>query len=196
MRKEEKLPTVIPIVIYTGKKKWDVAKYIEECQEKLEGTKVPGLGNYYVIDINEYSKKELEEDELFFSKILLIEKARTEEELIEVLGDIVKKVKDEKSKEELKRMIYYIYQEKIGEEKTKELIEKLKEGENMKLAVEKMLDREYAARDRKSRQEGRREGKQEGKKEAVLILAKKMVKEKIDINLVMKITGLNKEQLM
>ena len=101
-------------------------------------------------------------------------------------------------------MIYYIYQEKIGEEKTKELIEKLKEGENMKLAVEKMLDREYAARDRKSRQEGRkegrqegrREGKQEGKKEAVLILAKKMVKEKIDINLVMKITGLNKEQLM
>ena len=200
MRKEEKLPTVIPLVIYTGKKKWDVAKYIEECQEKLEGTKVPGLGNYYVIDINEYSKKELEEDELFFSKILLIEKARTEEELIEVLGDIVKKVKDEKSKEELKRMIYYIYQEKIGEEKTKELIEKLKEGENMKLAVEKMLDREYAARDRKSRQEGRkegrREGKQEGKKEAVLILAKKMVKEKIDINLVMKITGLNKEQLM
>ena len=97
-------------------------------------------------------------------------------------------------------MLLYIYQEKIGEEKTKELIEKLKEGENMKLAVEKMLDREYAARDRKSRQEGRkegrREGKQEGKKEAVLILAKKMVKEKIDINLVMKITGLNKEQLM
>ncbi len=93
-------------------------------------------------------------------------------------------------------MIYYIYQEKIGEEKTKELIEKLKEGENMKLAVEKMLDREYAARDRKSRQEGREEGKQEGKKEAVLILAKKMVKEKIDINLIMKITGLKKEQLM
>lgn len=109
---------------------------------------------------------------------------------------MVKKVKDEKSKEELKRMIYYIYQEKIGEEKTKELIEKLKEGENMKLAVEKMLDREYAARDRKSRQEGREEGKQEGKKEAVLILAKKMVKEKIDINLIMKITGLKKEQLM
>ena len=86
---------------------------------------------------------------------------------------MVKKVKDEKSKEELKRMIYYIYQEKIGEEKTK-----------------------YAARDRKSRQEGREEGKQEGKKEAVLILAKKMVKEKIDINLIMKITGLKKEQLM
>lgn len=165
MKKGEKLPTIIPIVIYTGKKKWDVAGYIEECQEKLEGTKIPGLGSYYIIDINEYSKKELEEDEMFFSKILLIEKARTEEELIAILTIVAEKVKDEKSKEELKRMIYYIYREKIGEEKTKELIEKLKEGDKMKLAVEKMLDREYAKRDRKSRQEGR--------KEEALTLAKK-----------------------
>ena len=183
MKKGEKLPAIIPIVIYTGRKKWDVAKYIEECQEKLEGGKIPGLGSYYIIDINEYSKEELEEDELFFSKILLIEKARTEEELIEILTDIAKKIKDEKAKEELKRMIYYIYREKIGEEKTKELIEKLKEGESMKLAVERMLDKEYAKRDRKSRQE------------EALSLAKKMLKEKIDINIVMKITGLKKEQL-
>ena len=116
MKKGEKLPAIIPIVIYTGRKKWDVAKYIEECQEKLEGGKIPGLGSYYIIDINEYSKEELEEDELFFSKILLIEKARTEEELIEILTDIAKKIKDEKAKGELKRMIYYIYREKIGEE--------------------------------------------------------------------------------
>ena len=200
MKKGEKLPAIIPIVIYTGRKKWDVAKYIEECQEKLEGGKIPGLGSYYIIDINEYSKEELEEDELFFSKILLIEKARTEEELIEILTDIAKKIKDEKAKGELKRMIYYIYREKIGEEKTKELIEKLKEGESMKLAVERMLDKEYAKRDRKSRQEGRKEGikegKERGRKEEALSLAKKMLKEKIDINIVMKITGLKKEQLM
>ena len=200
MKKGEKLPAIIPIVIYTGRKKWDVAKYIEECQEKLEGGKIPGLGSYYIIDINEYSKEELEEDELFFSKILLIEKARTEEELIEILTDIAKKIKDEKAKEELKRMICYIYREKIGEEKTRELIEKLKEGESMKLAVERMLDKEYAKRDRKSRQEGRKEGikegKERGRKEEALSLAKKMLKEKIDINIVMKITGLKKEQLM
>ena len=54
----------------------------------------------------------------------------------------------------------------------------------MKLAVEKMLDKEYAKRDRKSRQE------------ETLVLAKKMIKEKIDVNLVMKITGLKKEQFM
>ena len=35
--KEYKIPAVIAIVLYTGKKKWDVKKYIEEVQEKLEG---------------------------------------------------------------------------------------------------------------------------------------------------------------
>ena len=56
----------------------------------------------------------------------------------------------------------------------------------MKLAVERMLDREYAARDRKSRKEGR--------KEAALTLAKKMLNEKIDIDLIKKITGIKKDK--
>ena len=54
----------------------------------------------------------------------------------------------------------------------------------MKLAVERMLDREYAERDRKSR------------KEAALTLAKKMLNEKIDIDLITKITGIKKEQIL
>ena len=62
----------------------------------------------------------------------------------------------------------------------------------MKLAVERMLDREYAARDRKSRKEGRKEGLQE----AALTLAKKMLNEKIDIDLITKITGIKKEQIL
>ena len=75
--------------------------------------------------------------------------------------------------------------EKIGKEKAEELIEKLNKGVgNMKLAVERMLDREYAARDRKSR------------KEAALTLAKKMLNEKIDIDLITKITGIKKEQIL
>ena len=193
LKKDEKLPAVIPIVIYTGKRKWNVAKYIKECQEKLEGIEIPGLGSYYIIDINEYSKKELEEDELFFSKLLLIEKAKTEDELVAVFALIISKAKNLITKEELKKIIYYIYQEKIGKEKAEELIEKLNKGVgNMKLAVEKMLDREYAARDRKSRKEGRKEGLQE----AALTLAKKMLNEKIDIDLITKITGIKKEQIL
>lgn len=35
--KNYELPNVIPIVLYTGKQKWNVAKEIEEKQAKLEG---------------------------------------------------------------------------------------------------------------------------------------------------------------
>ena len=37
--KEYKLPLVIPIVLYTGKKKWDAKRYLEESQETLDGVK-------------------------------------------------------------------------------------------------------------------------------------------------------------
>ena len=38
--KEYKLPLVIPIVLYTGKKKWDAKRYLEESQETLDGVKI------------------------------------------------------------------------------------------------------------------------------------------------------------
>jgi len=43
--KEYKLPLVIPIVLYTGKKKWDAKRYLEESQETLDGVKMKA-GNY------------------------------------------------------------------------------------------------------------------------------------------------------
>jgi len=38
-KNNHKLPTVIPIVIYTGDKQWDVENYIKDCQETIEGVK-------------------------------------------------------------------------------------------------------------------------------------------------------------
>lgn len=40
------------------------------------------------------------------------------------------------------------------------------------------------------------EGKEEGRKEGILDLAKKMLAEKIDVDLISKLTGLKKEQFM
>ena len=59
-KQEHKLPRVIPIVIYTGSKKWNVEKYIEECQEILSKADCVRLGEYYVVDVNDYTKEELE----------------------------------------------------------------------------------------------------------------------------------------
>ena len=56
--KEYKLPLVIPIVLYTGKKKWDAKRYLEESQETLKGVKIKA-GNYNLVDINDFTKEEL-----------------------------------------------------------------------------------------------------------------------------------------
>ena len=56
--KEYKLPLVIPIVLYTGKKKWDAKRYLEESQETLDGVEIKA-GNYNLVDINDFTKEEL-----------------------------------------------------------------------------------------------------------------------------------------
>ena len=43
--KEYKLPLVILIVLYTGKKRWDAKRYLEESQETLDGVEIKA-GNY------------------------------------------------------------------------------------------------------------------------------------------------------
>jgi len=42
-RKNYKLPLIIPIVLYAGRKKWDAKTYIGEVQEQLEGYKVSSI---------------------------------------------------------------------------------------------------------------------------------------------------------
>lgn len=45
--KKYKIPLVEAIVIYTGKRKWDVEEEIEKVQEKLEGSKNKGIRKLY-----------------------------------------------------------------------------------------------------------------------------------------------------
>ena len=76
IKKNEKLPLVIPIVIYTGTGKWNVAKYIKDCQEQLEGLDNMDLGSYVILDSNEYTKQELLQDKLFILKMMALEKLK------------------------------------------------------------------------------------------------------------------------
>lgn len=141
IRKNSKLPKVIPIVIYTGKRKWNAKKYIEECQEKLENSEELKMGQYYVVDINDYNEKQMIETEQFLYRAFLIEKSKNSEELYENLKKIISKETTEKNRKLLKRMIYFIYQERLGKEKTEELLEKIEKGGKEDMVIE-MLRKE------------------------------------------------------
>ena len=182
--KESKIPLVIPIVLYTGNKKWNAKKYLEENQEKIEGIE-NGLGNYNLIDINELTEKELLEDNSFISKMMLIEKSKNTENIVEILEKIVKITKEE-DKDTLRRIISIILEEKIGITKAKELIEKMEGDENM-LAVVDMIRREN--------QMYIEIGKKEGELKEKIKIVTNMLKEKFNIETIQKITGINKEEI-
>ena len=195
--KESKIPLVIPIVLYTGNKKWNAKKYLEENQEKIEGIE-NGLGNYNLIDINEMTEKELLEDNSFISKMMLIEKSKNTENIVEILEKIVKITKEE-DKETLRRIISIILEEKIGITKAKELIEKMEGDEGNMLAVVDMIRRENQMYIEIGKKEGKIEGKKEGVKQGELKekikIVTNMLKEKFNIETIQKITGINKEEI-
>ena len=183
--KESKIPLVIPIVLYTGNKKWNAKKYLEENQEKIEGIE-NGLGNYNLIDINELTEKDLLEDKSFISKMMLIEKSKNTENIVEILEKIVKITKEE-DKDTLRRIISIILEEKIGITKAKELIEKMEGDEGNMLAVVDMIRREN--------QMYIEIGKKEGELKEKIKIVTNMLKEKFNIETIQKITGINKEEI-
>ena len=86
--KEYKLPLVIPIVLYTGKKKWNAKRYLEESQETLDSVEIKA-GNYNLVDINDFTKEELLQEKTLISKMMLLEKSESTEESIEMLEKII-----------------------------------------------------------------------------------------------------------
>ena len=179
--KEYKLPLVIPIVLYTGKKRWDAKRYLEESQETLDGVEIKA-GNYNLVDINDFTKEELLQEKTLISKMMLLEKSESTEESIEMLEKIIPNTNKEE-KELLKRVISILFGEKIGEEKTKELIEKIDGGEEKMLALVDMIRNENQMYINI------------GKKEKCLEIAKNLLKINMPISQISEVTKMSKEEI-
>ena len=191
------MPLVIPIVLYTGKRKWNANKYIENCQEKLEGYSLK-FGNYNIVDVNDFSQKELLNDNSFISKIMLIEKGNNSDEIVKILNEVKEKTKEE-DKELLKRIMFLIFEEKLGYKDAKKLVNKILGGNEEMLTVVDTIRKEnqmYITIGRKEgKEKGRIEGEKEGKKQKEIEIVKKMLKEKFNIETIQRITGVKKEEI-
>ncbi len=191
--KNYEYPQIIPIVIYTGNKKWNAntkfsqiqKKYIEYPQSSMEM-------EYNLIDINQYSKEELKKSNLFISKAFMIEKCKTEEELLDTLEEIVEEVKDKKEKETLERIIKYILYKMLRKDNVQNLLQKLNKNEGgISMGLENLL-KEIKG---KARKEGKIEGKMEGKIEVMLNIAKSMLNYGEEEEKIKKYTGMTESQI-
>ena len=194
--KEYKIPAVISIVLYTGKQKWNVKKYIEEVQEKLEGYEEIKLAKYDIVDVNDFSKEELIKEKSFLSKAMLIEKAKDNEEIVEYLEEIATEINsnEEIYPEEIKQiftiMIDQILRIKIGKEKAEEIKQNIKKGKGGKRKM--MTVFETIEKDNKLIFSN---GIKTGINKRNLEIIKNMLKENLPIDLISKITGISQQEI-
>ena len=211
--KSYKIPKVIAMVLYTGKRQWHKLS-IKDIEEQIEGYE-ENAGEYKLIDVNEFSREELLEDNLITSKAMLIEKSQNKEELYKNIEDVINiQKKNEKFENlQLEKLVQYELAGTEDKEIISKFIEKIKnvgrDDETMTNAS-RIINREI----RKSKKEGieigwnqgiirgkeegkiegKVEGKAEGKAEGIALVAKRL-KGKMHINDISQITGLSEKEI-
>ena len=181
-------------MLYTGTRKWNVKEYIKEAQESYKQYNGEELGKYKLVDVNNFTEKELLKEKTFLSKAMLIESKKDTEEMVECFEKIINilnkdKIYTEEQKHLLATMLNLIFRNKINNDNiTDNLIRKInKEEEKEMLAI---LDT-IAEENERILQQGIREGIRKTK----INNAQKMKKANLDIKLIMEITGLSKKEI-
>ena len=90
-----KFPEIIAIVLYTGNRKWNANLDLRSSQYKWKKYEGQELSKYNIVDINQIKDKELLEENSIISKVMLIEKSKTEDDLWNNLNKIYEKIKQE-----------------------------------------------------------------------------------------------------
>ena len=207
VEKSKKIAKVIKIVIFTGVGDWKVARSIVELQEEY-GNKVKinahyeGLGEYKLLQSKDYSLKEIiSEKGTLLGKAIMIEKARSEDTLIEILDEIIPNTK-EKEIDEMIRMIEYILVKDLGKKIANKYIKLLESKIKKEGGKSAMVETMRALREdrRRTIMEARNTGKKagilEGEKSGKIETAKNMLRENIDIDTIVRVTGLKKEDFV
>ena len=121
----EKMPIVIPIIIYTGSAKWISNGYISEKQEEVEGYQEGRLDiEYNLVQANNFKTEELLSKDTMLANTMIIENSNNVEELVQNLERIIEKTNNEEKLAKLKNIIKYILNEILKKEDI-EKIEKM-----------------------------------------------------------------------
>lgn len=192
-------PIIIPIVLYTGKQRWNAKINYPSYNSELARYRGLKKVEYNLVDINDYTIEDLYKENSILTKIMILEKSNKYIEIINNVDKIVNKVYDSKlytqtQKEMLLNILNSTMINIVGNKKMKEYKIKLKGGENM-LALYEMIENERNEIYSTGIKEGKVKGKIEGKIEGIKAIAKKMLRMKFDKDTIMKATGIKEEEL-
>ena len=187
----EEYPFIIPIVLYTGKNKWNIQKSMSELHKKQFGFEPVKYPKYNLVNVNNYTDEELIKENTGISKAMLFEKKETDKEIMETFEKIFRKKLNKREKNCLKMILnnFTELRKTIGIERVNKMLEKIEEkGEVDMEALERFFIHMFQKEDELIEKEGKlseKEGKlseKEGKlskKEGELAKKEKDIKRKI-----------------
>ncbi len=176
--KEEIYPTIYPIVLYTGEKKWNVKDTIKEKEPYQYGTEPLTYPKYNLVDINNYDKEDLIQEDTAMSKALLFEKVKVNE-----VADVMKKLINKKLTMAEKNCIkmIFLYSNKIRSllSSDNEFYEKMMKGEVEDMRFEKTFFEAINFEIKKT----------------ISQMVKEMLKDHMDDEQIMRITKIDEKEL-
>jgi len=178
-------PLIVPIVIYTGTKKWTVSENFSDTQKVEEKYKKYAIDlKYKLVDINKYSKEELTNKNTKMTSMMLLEKCKDKEELKEIIIELYGNANTAR-REWLENLIKYVFPSVLNDSEILKLI-KGKE----KMPMEDLIERLKANRRREDR-----ELKRKAISETIKSVITNMLKENHAEEMIMKITNAKKEEI-
>ena len=182
--KSEKLPIVVPIVIYTGKENWKVPRLLQERQAYYGKTNLEF--KYNLVDGSKISKEELMKENSILSKAILLEKLDNPEEILEILKEITKKDLDSDEKYFINLILKYLLPEKIRENEKVEILENLKGKENDTMFID-ILRKYFDDKEKAAVQTAVNEG--------IKNVVKEMLKNNADEDFIKRVTKISNQEL-
>ena len=189
-------PTIIPIVLYTGEKKWNVKTYIREVQVEMPGYKNKEFGRYILVDVNKYKEEELLREEEALPKVVLLERSKNIEETYEKINQ---RKMDEYVEEIIKEYTCNVAKRLLSDEAVEKIREKYKRvGGGKSMLVDYLIRAKEEGRAdgiKTGKADGIKAGKIIGIKEGTIKIAKKLKMKKMSTKEIKEITGLNEADI-
>ena len=205
--KKGKRAEVIAIVLYTGKRKWNVPTNLGTVsEENNENCKLVGMHtNYTLYCSNNYSDRELIKEGNALSIVLLLERTQSIESLIKKINEILQSKLElsEESRQLITTYIVNVLKGILGEERTKELTNKLNnEKENFSM-LEEVIRKEFFENRKRGMKDGIKVGREagiktgikNGKKQERRKTINRMHKLGFDVKQISEILGISNEEV-
>ena len=193
-----RLPPVLPIVLYNGEERWnastEVASLVEEAPRRL-ARHCPRF-EYLLIDEGAFGDGEIASSQKLAAALFGLEKCRTPETMTEVLVRLFEGLR-EPERASLRRS-FAVFLNRVYFRKRKGMVEALastRDPEEMQTMLAKNVERWERAAEERGEARGETRGEAHGREEERRALARRMIAEKLDLDLIRRLTGLGTEEI-